>query len=260
MKTSPRSILPLVALTGFILGARAQSQVTGINAASSSASIQFDDTTSLDPLFTPGSTNITPTVSPWTGLTHNLPFTTDPITFDTAQGSVTATFATPGPNDYDLAFSNVLLTQAIGNTQFAHLIFNFSVEFQIGGGGLPSQPTLFPNFNVTGTVQPAGFAALSGFINYSGVNTAGTISTFETVNYNYFNNTPGGFSSLVSGTPVNGTTPALVANTTMTLSGQINFMVDPASISAESVSAPEPTAGVLVLLSALPLLLRRRRA
>lgn len=255
MKTSSRHSLTIA--TALLAATCAEAQVTGINAVvSSSAAIQFDDTTSFDPLLTPGTTNINPTVSPWSGATWALPFTTDPITFDTAQGDITGAVIL---GNYDLAFNNVLLNQAVLNTGFAHLIFNFSIEFQLGALGLPSQPTLYPNFLVNGTVQPAGFAFVGGFINYSGVNTAGTISVVETVNYNQLFNIPGNFTGTVFGVPVNGTTPAFVANTTLTLSGTINFMVDPANISAHTVAAPEPSAGLLTLLS-LPLFLSRRRA
>ncbi len=237
-----------------ILLTSAQAQVTGINSvAGSFAAIQFDDTTSTAP--PPGVTNVNPTVTPWNGATWSLPFTTDPNTFDTAQGDITGAVIL---GNYDIAFNNVLLSQAIGNTGFAHLIFNFSVEFQLGALGLPSQATLYPNFVVNGTVQPAGFAKLNGFINYSGVNTAGTISVVETVNYNSAYLTPGPFTNTAAGIPVNGTTPALVANTTLTLSGMIDFMVDPATINAHSVTVPEPSSALLALLAA-PLLLRRRK-
>ncbi len=253
MKTTPFTTLA----ASLLLAAGAHAQITGINSVSSSAAIQFDDTASFDPSLFPGITNITPTVSPWTGATHSLPFTTDIVTLDTAQGDVTATFA---GNSYAINFANVLLNQAILNTGFAQLVFTFAIEYQLGGAGLPSQATLFPSFSVNGTVQTGGFAFVSGFINYDAVNTAGTISTVETVNYNQLFSTPGGFLATVPGVPNNGTTPALVANTTLTLSGSITFLVDPAEIHAESQMVPEPTAGVLVLLASLPMLLRRRRA
>ena len=259
MKTPPSRVHHASACTalaaGLICNPNADAQVTSINAvAGSFASIQFDDTTSVAP--PAGITNITPTTTPWNGSTWSLTSTTDPYTLDTAQGDITAAVIL---GNYDIAFNNVQLSQAVLNTGFAHLIFNFSIEFQLGALGLPSQPTLYPNFLVNGTVQPAGFAFVGGFINYSGVNTAGTISVVETVNYNKLFNTPGSFTSTVFGVPVNGTTPAFVANTTLTLSGTINFMVDPASINAHTVAAPEPTSGLLAVLS-LPLLVARRRA
>lgn len=254
MKTTASSSLAALA-AAILTGTCAQAQITGINSVSSSAAIQFDDTTSFDPLLTPGTTNTTLTNPAWTGATWSFPFTTDPVTSDTAQGDIAATFA---GNTYAINFTNVALTQALLNTGTAHLIFTFAVEFQLGALGLPSQGTLFPLFNVNGTVQPAGFALVGGFINYNAVNTAGTISTVETVNYNQLFNLPGAFIGSATGTPVNGTTPALVANTTLTLSGVITFQVDPASIHANSVMVPEPSSALLALLSA-PLLLRRRK-
>ena len=246
--------------TGLILSASTQAQITGVNSAVSSSSIQFDDTTSFDPSSNPGITNTTLTLTPWPGFTtHSFPSTTDPVTFDNAAGGITAGFGVPGPNDYDITFSGVSHTQAPLNTGTAHLIFTFVVEFQIGALGLPFQPTLFPSFSVNGTVQPVGgFAFVGGFINYDAVNTAGTISTIETVNYNQLFNVPGPFAATVPGVPTFGNTPALVANTTLTLSGTISFQVDPASINAQSQMVPEPSSALLALLS-LPLLLRRRR-
>ena len=146
------------------------------------------------------------------------------------------------------------LNQAPLNTGFADLIFTFSVEFQLDTGGLPSQATVYPNFAINGTVQniAGSFASVKGFINYTGINAAGTIGVLDTVNYNNVFNTPGNFSSVVNGVPVNGTTPTLVANTTLTLSGMIDFRVDPANFNVETV--PEPGSGLLVgfaLLSGL---------
>jgi len=227
--------------------------ISGINSpVTSMASIQFDDTTSLNPFSLPGTTNIMPTVSSWAGATFSLPSTTDLVTFDNAQGDISASFA---GNTYAITFANVTLTQAVLNTGFAHLIFTFDVEYQLDGAGLPSQLTISPIFAVSGTVQPAGFASVGGFINYDAVNTAGTISTVETVNYSGFWNTPGPFSATVIGVPNSGNTPLLVANTTLRLWGSINFMVDPASINAFSY-IPEPS---MMTLLAVPAALSLRR-
>jgi len=150
----------------------------------------------------------------------------------------------------------------VGNTGFADLLFTFDVEYQLDGAGLPSQPTLYPNFAVTGTVQTGGFALVSGFINYDGVNTAGTISTLDTVNYGSTWSTPGPFTGTAFGIPTFGNTPVLVANTTLRMYGQIHFLVDPAEINAYSVQAPEPTSFALLGMGAAGLLLaviRKRR-
>lgn len=144
-----------------ILSGRADAAISGINTPGTSmASINFDDTNSLSP--PPGTTNITPSVGPWGGAIHALPFTTDGTTFDTAQGDIAASFL---GNSYAVNFTNALLNQAIANTGFALLVFQFNVEFQLDAAGLPAQATLFPSFNVNGTVQTGGFAFVSGFIN-----------------------------------------------------------------------------------------------
>lgn len=93
---------------------------------------------------------------------------------------------------------------------------------------------------------------------YNGLNADGTANLVDTVNYNANLATPGGFIGTVPGIPINGSTPVLPANSTLTLDGVFTFVVDPANINANSVMVPEPSSAVLALLS-LPLLLRRRR-
>ncbi len=252
----------LAALVGGLLfSSSTQAAIVGINTPGTSiASVNFDDTNSVLP--PNGVTNSGPSVSPWNGSTVVLPLTTDPTTLDFAKGSIVGSFI-PSSNIYLINFNSINLSQAAGNTGFANLDFAFSIEYQLDNLGLPAQATLYPNFVVNGTVQSSfgSFAAVSGYINYEAVNTAGTISVIETVNYNSVWNTPGPFSGTVVGVPVNGFTPALVPNTTLTLDGFIRFQVDPATINAQSVPAPEPSTCVLGALGALGLLAfaRRRR-
>jgi hypothetical protein len=157
-----------------------------------------------------------------------------------------------------VTFANVSLAQQPLNTGLAHLMFQFSIEYQLDGAGLPLQATLFPAFAVTGTVQPGGFAFVSGAIDYYGTNTAGTISQVEQVTYNQTFLTPGPFGATVFGVPTSGTTPALIPNTTLRLDGQFTFVVDPATINADSFMVPEPGAVSVLGLSSLALLRRRR--
>ncbi len=249
----------LVGMLLFCGGVRAA--ILGINTPGTSvATVNFDDTNSIAP--PSGITNTGPSVSPWNGATVVLPLTTDPNTSDFAKGSIVGSFI-PSSNTYSLNFNSINLSQAVGNTGFATLDFTFNIEFQLDALGLPAQPTLYPNFVVNGTVQntSGSFAAVSGFINYEAVNTAGTISIVDTVNYNSVWNTPGPFSGTAVGVPVNGTTPALVPNTTLTLDGFIRFQVDPATINAQSVMVPEPSTWLLGALGALGILaIYRRRA
>ena len=270
MKTNLlRSLAAILALTGgLLLCDSARAQVVGINSPGSAygvsySSIQFIDTTSLNPSLVPGTTSLNQNISPWGGsnpINNTLSLTTDTVTLDTAQGDIVADVI--GGN-YSLVLNNVLLNQAPLNTGFADLIFSFSVEFQLDPiNGLATQPTVFPNFSVNGTVQNSSgsFAAVKGNIDYYGVNTAGTYGIVESVSYNSFFNTPGSFSATVSGTPVNTFTPTLAANTTLTLVGYFDFTVDPASISAETAPVPEPGSGLLLGLAAVSGILWRKRS
>lgn len=263
-QANPTTILATLA-AAFLLAASAQAAIIGINSAASSASINFDDTNSIGPLGV-GIMNTTVTANPWTGAM--LPLTIPPgplvaaITSDTAYAELDASFI--GDN-YAVDFSSVSLNQGfLGSTAFGgfaqmHILFN--VEFQLDGAGLPAQPTLFPGFFISGTVQatPGSFAFFGGVINYY---KSGNPTPIETVNYNWnYTNPPnsGSFGPLpVFGAPVNGSTPGLAAGTTLTLNGNFSFVVDPAIMYAESQMVPEPSSAVLALLS-LPLLLRRRR-
>lgn len=252
-------------IVGLVLGLNfcmiAQGGIIAINTpVTSMASIYFDDTNSVAP--PNGITNTGPSVSPWNGSTLTLSPTTDPVTLDSAAGSIDATFVFAS-NIYAINLTGVTLTQISTNTGYADLGFNFTVEYQLDALGLPLQATLYPNFLVSGTVQsnPGSFAMVSGYIDYSGVNTAGAISVFETVNYFSLWNTPGPFSGTAFGIPVNGTTPALVGNTTLTLNGFIHFIVDPATINAQSVQVPEAStlAFFALGLTGAAVLVRRRR-
>ncbi|MCC7406507.1 MAG: hypothetical protein IT442_00440 [Phycisphaeraceae bacterium] len=243
---------------GMIVAPSVRAGINGINTpVTSAASITFDDTFSSAPPL--GITFTGPSVSPWNGSIVSLPLTTDPNTADFAFGDIAASF---GGNTYSINLTNVTLEQAVLNTGTAHLTFAFNIEFQLDGAGLPVQPTLFPNFVVNGTVQniAGSFAAVTGFIDYYGVNTAGTYSILETVNYNSIWNTPGNFTGTAVGIPVSGTTPLLVGNTTLTLNGVISFQVDPASINAYSVLAPEPgSLAILAIAAGLAALRPARR-
>lgn len=255
----------LAAVTAALLtGTSAQAQITGINAASSSASLQFDDTNSSNGItLLSGGTTTVSTGPSWNGSLFTNVFPFDPNTLDTAQGDISAAFA---GNSYAINFANVMLTQPFLSTKgFALLIFNFYVEYQLGAAGLPSQATLFPAFIVSGTVQPGpiGFASVNGSIIYHGVIApappGATPVTLDTVNYaGTYSGAGPFFNATVPSFPTVGTTPALEPNTTFTVSGTMTFTVDPAEINATSVTVPEPSTALLALLS-LPLLLARRR-
>ena len=239
-----------------LLGSQfARANISGINpTGTSNATIRFGDGSSFSGLNNGGTYNVLTT--PWNGALLTFPPTTDGTTGDFANGSISATFTAL---TYALNVPLSIITQAVGNTGSAILQYGAVVQFQTDAAGLPSGPTQFPGFNLNGTVQPGGFASVSGTINYFDVSNAAYIGgLLDTVNYSYLNTTPGVFTNVpVFGLPSVGNTPLIPVGSSLTVAGSITFKVDPANISA--TPAPEPTAGLLTLLS-LPLLLARRRA
>lgn len=247
MKSLHHISLSLAALLLGSLPARAN--VIGINpTGSSNATIRFGDGSSFTGPNNGGTYSVLTT--PWNGALVTLAPTTDATTLDFANGSISATFAAL---TYAINVPLSIVTQAIGNTGSAILQYGAVVEFQTDAAGLPSLPTMFPGFNLNGTVQPGGFADFTGSITY----TSAFWGAVDTVNYTYTNVTPGPFSATANGVASFGTTPPLPANDTLTLVATFSFTVDPASISA--TTAPEPTAGLLTLLT-LSFFLSRRRA
>jgi hypothetical protein len=256
MKTNHRLLFigVFVLICGLLFAGSARAQITGINAVTSSAVIQFLDNNSFN-AGNPGSI-YNQTASPWNGSTWSLS-QTDPTTLDFANGDIAAIGA---GNSYSITLNNVVLTQPVLNTGFADLNFQFTVEYNIGGFGLPSLPTSYPNFLVSGTVQTGGtgYASILGSINYYGVDASGVYGLVETVNYNWLNNTPGVFNNVpVNGVPVNGTTPAFGPNTIFDIVGNITFQVDPATLNVETV--PEPGTLALAGLSVASLFAFCRR-
>ena len=253
MKNSALTLLTLA-----LAGTAAHAQFVGVNAVSSSASIVFDDTNSLNP--TAGT--LTPLVNPtWGGLLHALPLTTSIPPNDQAEGQVIAPFTA---TTYDLLFPITTLTQDLTATGFADLNYLALAEFNTGLAGYAGGPTTFPTFIVSGTVQPAGFAHITGTINYYTQVLGATPVLVDTVTYfmQWLNSgsTPISFTNVpVPGSFSSGTIPALAGFENLILDANIKFRVDPATISATTISAPEPGSALLALCGGALVGLRRRR-
>ncbi len=250
--TRPTSAKILATLAATLVFSTATNAAfNGINPTPlTNANIRFGDANSYNGPLNGGTYN-SPVANPWNGGLNSLPYTLDITTNDDAQGDIFAAFTA---GTYDLVVPLALVQQATGNTGSAILQFNAVVEFQTDIFGFAAGPTQFPTFSINGTVQPGGFADFTGSITY----TSAFWGVVDTVNYLYNNITPGTFNATVNGTAGSGTTPVLPALDTLTLTANFAFTVDPASINATTV--PEPSTGLLAALSALTLLLRRRRA
>lgn len=209
----------------------------------------FDDTASVNSLSQSGSYNYIG-VNPWDGSVESLPHTVDSHTGDSASGSTSASFA----GDSYLVNLNETLTQASGNTGHADFGFWFGVHYLLDAYGLPIQPTISPDFLVSGTINaPGDSASITGHMWYYD----SSLNLLDTVNYNWTYSTVGSFSNLpVSGTAVNGTTPALAGD--FYVFGNFDFQVDPGTLSV--VTVPEPSGGLLLGLAGLCGLLWRRWA
>jgi hypothetical protein len=243
-------------ICGLLIAGSVGAQITSINSVSSYGTLTFNDVNSLNPSLNPGST-YSQGGGGWSGSPKSLS-QTDPTTLDNASGILDASGF--GGFNYPLVLNNVTLSQPNVNTGYADLLFQFTIEYQLGGGGLPGAATQFPNFLISGTVQPSStsYASLTGSISYYGVDAAGVYGNIETVNYNWLYNTPGTFSGItVSGVPVNGSLPTQGAGSTLTLVGNLTFEVDPASINVQTV--PEPGTIMLVGMGLVGLLMIGRR-
>ena len=250
------SALTLLALA--LAGTAAHAQFVSVNALSSSASIIFDDTNSFNPTAGTLTTNTNPA---WGGLLHSIPLTTSFPTNDQAEGQVIAPFTA---TTYDLLFPITTLTQDLTATGFADLDYLALAEFNTGIGGYGGGPTTFPTFIVSGTVQAGGFAHITGTIDYYSQVLGAVAILQDTVTYNMMwlnsGSTPISFTNVpVTGSFSSGTIPALAGFENLILDANIKFRVDPATITATTVSAPEPGSALLALIAGIPLLMRRRR-
>jgi len=256
MKTNCRYFFGAALIYGSLITESTQAQITGINPAGSSAVIQFLDTTSFNGIFS-GST-YTASSGPWNGSPWSL-VQVDPTTQDSVTGTIAATGA---GISYNISMNNISLSQQPGNTGFADLTYNFNVRYNIGAGGLPSLPTAYPNFLISGTIQNVlgSYASVVGNLTYSGVDASGVYGTVEQVNYNYFNNTPGAFVNVpISGVASNGVTPVLGPNTVFDVNGSFTFEVDPAHFEIFNIDiTPEPTSLALAVLGVSGLVVGRK--
>src|SRR5215472_10197737 len=194
-----------------------QAQIGGINSASSTATIKFDDQNSF---FGASNGGLYQQNSPaWSGASLTLS-QTDATTGDAANGDLSAS---GGGATYNILLNNVSMGQPVGNTGYADLTFLFSVQYQLTSAW-NTAPTFFPNFLVSGTVQSTAgsYAMVRGQIDYWVFTSAGTYGQVDQVNYNWIYNTPGAFiNQTVSGSAMNGNLGNLVSGTTITMNGSL---------------------------------------
>lgn len=258
MKTllSPLQALALMISASAGFATSAMAAISAINSGATNAQLAFDDTNSLNSFASPGTTIYSTNQSVWSGNPLGLTVT-DPVTSDSAAFAFRAfgwnfpQAATP----YGLNLQNFTVSQLPTGSGFVEATITFRIQYQIDGSGLNITNLFLPQYLVGGTVQTGGFAMITGQVDY----TSASLGAMEQVNYGYFNNTPGTFSSQpMVGTPVlNATAFALPGFDTLTIGGYFTAKVDPASITITTV--PEPGVALLCVPAALALLAGRRR-
>jgi len=141
-KTFELSLRVVILAEGIFSGTPTRAAIVGINTASSSAQITFDDTNSFSPAAMQGITNLTIPQPAWNGSLFSLPTTTDPNTGDSAAASISATFTALS---YALNLTGVQIAQPFLNTGYAVLQVNFSSNTSWTGPACPpSRPSRCP--------------------------------------------------------------------------------------------------------------------
>ena len=251
------TFLKISIICGLLIAGSVGAQITSINSGISTGGVQFSDFNSFNPSHNPGG-SYSQGGGSWNGSPVSLS-QTDPTTLDNATGTLDASGF--GGYNYPLVLNNVTLSQASGNTGHADLSFYIVLTYALGAGGLPSANVQYPNFLVSGTVQPAAgsYASISGTLYYYDVNNlTGTGPVIDSVNYSWSYNIPGTFPAMpVNGFPSSPTLPTIPAGDTLSIQGDITFEVDPASINVETV--PEPSTFVLAGIGLAGMLAIRRR-
>lgn len=250
------TLLKISIICGLLIAGSVGAQITGINSGISSGAVYFADNNSFNPGPNPGSVYSQYSAG-WNGSPLSLS-QTDPTTLDSASGILDASGF--GGFNYPILLNNVTLSQPSVNTGHADLTFQLGISYALGISGLPTALVQYPNFLISGTVQPAStsYASVSGSLYYYDVDAAGVGTLIDSVNYSWNYSTPGTFGPTpVNGSPINANLPTISAGNTLDILGYITFKVDPASINVETV--PEPGTFLLAGLGLAGLLMIGRR-
>ena len=226
------TVLQISIICGLLIAGSVGAQITSVSGVSS-GSVIFADDSSFNQAHNHGTTYYH-VFAPWNGSPQSLS-QTDPTTSDNATGSIDAS-GYDGFN-YPILLNIVTLSQPSGNTGHAYLQFEFGIQYVLGVSGLPTAAVQFPNFSVSGTVQPVAgsYASVSGTLQYYDFS-GGVGTLLDTITYNWTQSTWGTFSGLaVNGSPSSLNLPTIPSGHSLGIYGQITFEVDPASISVVTV-------------------------
>lgn len=238
MKTTSVHFFTVIA-AALLSGTSAHAAISYVNQSQSTVQFKFNDTTSVNSSSIPGTTNYITTQVPWSGNPLGLNLI-DSVTGDTSGFTINGYGYVGATTVYRINIPDFHLTQSITGSGYATASLEFKIEYQVDAAGFTG-PLIAPQFVVNGTVlNSSSLAQLTGHVSYSSL----ANGVLETLTYGYANNTPGPFSQILTGTPLNNVTSLTFApNDVFIESGYFELLVDPASITFSSI--PEP--GTMVI-------------